>query len=363
MENSILGSSTFNIYDNLYDFMKGHCLDSTHSGDAIFFCLQDECDSRYLCSECLIENPVHFTEHMKCFLPIDNKIKFMKFTNLHQLEAKNLNNLISLNDKFDIEKIKPIVENNFQAFYEKLKHQIILIINEHMDTKLQNYITSAVDSIKDSSLDKIDKLKYSNFINEINFDIDNFIKSNDRIKFAKFYNLMKNKMNCELKNILKDSYEENKFIKDKPFIYDFKINIEILKNEIFEIIHNIIQLNLEDQIFNKNLETIKFKHDTNNDYNNIFIKKKSTTDIYSKLNSNKILTFASDNESDSEETNKANILLTSPAELQSKNQVGILETLGYDAYTIQTENPSKSDSIKNRLDELKIKLSNLKKQI
>ncbi len=54
--------------------------------------------------------------------------------------------------------------------------------------------------------------------------------------------------------------------------------------------------------------------------------------------------------------------MTFPADLQSKDQKEILEIFSYESYTVQTENPSRSDSIKSRLEELKIRLSNLKNQ-
>ena len=98
--------------DKLYNYMKGECNNSNHTGKAIYYCINKNCKDRYLCSECLIENIEHFTLHLKTLIPLDTKSKFMKFLDLTGV------NVFSKNDNINyLDHIKNIYWNLKRKYF------------------------------------------------------------------------------------------------------------------------------------------------------------------------------------------------------------------------------------------------------
>jgi hypothetical protein len=149
------------IIDKLYEFMKGECNNKTHTGRAIYYCLKYECSKKYLCSECLIEDVEHFTNHLKTLVPLDNKSKFCKFLDIADLkEVKSNTNEI---------------EDMVRDIYSQIKNKCINYIDEH------HFNTSC----------------------EINKTIENFINQNKKENFNELYDELNKFISVRKDNMLK----------------------------------------------------------------------------------------------------------------------------------------------------------------
>ena len=63
----------------LYDyFHNDNSKCKAHQSNSIYFCSEVSCSLGYICSECLIENSVHFSQHLHYLVPIDEKRKLFK---------------------------------------------------------------------------------------------------------------------------------------------------------------------------------------------------------------------------------------------------------------------------------------------
>jgi hypothetical protein len=185
------------IIEKLYEFMKGECNNTNHSGKAIYFCLNNQCEKKYLCSECLIEDVEHFTNHLKTLVPLDNKAKFSKFLDLGDFKEINTSN--------------SGVRDEVRQIYSKIKDKCISYIDEHMENNFEKYVNRLEQQLgKDSN---------RNSLNEINRIIDNYITINRKDKFNDFYDELNKIIIVEKDNKLnrnKTSYQINdKFIQYK----------------------------------------------------------------------------------------------------------------------------------------------------
>ncbi len=62
----------------LYDyFHNDNAKCNAHQSNSIYFCSEVSCNLGYICSECLIENAVHFSQHLHYLVPIDEKKKIL----------------------------------------------------------------------------------------------------------------------------------------------------------------------------------------------------------------------------------------------------------------------------------------------
>jgi len=130
-----------------------------------------------------MENQNHFTAHLKHFLPLDQKQKFLnKALNLH-IEEKNdmesLDNLIKLQkDNLDNS------ANKINKYYDDIKSTIVGFIEEHREKHLQTYKESLEDHIKRNAMYLSD---YTSFIKNLKPELKIFLLQGDRSLFYKFY--------------------------------------------------------------------------------------------------------------------------------------------------------------------------------
>ena len=214
---------------NLYKYMRGNCNYSNHSGIAIYFCIEKECSNKYLCSECMIENPNHFTSHIKYFVPLDNKNKFCKFFDLNKILHKenDLGEVIS--DNNNLEQYKEILIKFFGKLKEIILNEMELLISNNIDTYLKNH---------EEGIKEREKLNHKNSQNKISISISNqideFINKNDKEKFS------------ELCSKLTESVKvENEISQDEEclLINNIKFNNQSINKKLNEIIEENILLN------------------------------------------------------------------------------------------------------------------------
>jgi hypothetical protein len=345
MTESLVKENFLNL-NKLYTFMKGSCKNKTHSGEAIYYCINDNCDARYLCTECVIENPNHFISHIKNFVPLDNTtkfLKFLKFTELEKLENflkenmreqdEDRNGVLYLQQSkiFDVEKIRPQLEENFQNFYKNFLSEIECIINKHSETKMQSYLTIYMDKLKDYSNILNEERENNNkviseFIKKVNIHIEEFINKKDNLNFQKFFANLNEKLNPDGEKSLENLVEKlisNISSTNKStsiIISDITFPHEELRNNVMKILDKYIcdsipEINQCSTIFDRNICNIKSKSNMESEFENVKIineeltsrsrtietsenlndKEKDREDLKNK--NSKIFTFASENNS------------------------------------------------------------------
>lgn len=335
--------------NKLYSFMKGSCKNKTHSGEAIYYCINDVCDSRYLCTECVIENPNHFISHIKNFVPLDNKtkfLKFLKFTELEKLEnflieikraekqeTHDINPVSYIHDNknFDVEKIRPKLEENFQTFYKNFISEIECIVNKHSETKMQSYMTVYMDKLKDYSNIINDERENNNqvisqFIKKVNTYIEEFINKRDNLNFQNFFTNLNEKLNPNGEKSLEVLIENLISIISKTnnnssiIIREITFPNEELKNKVNQILDNLIfasipEINQSNTIIDSKITNIKSKLVFESEFENFKIINEELTNRSRTIEANenlydkdreqeelkykhsKIFTFASENNS------------------------------------------------------------------
>jgi hypothetical protein len=256
------------IVEKLYEFIQGECNNHNHSGKAIYYCLRSDCEKKYLCSECLIEDIEHFTNHLKSLVPLDNKSKFWKFLDLGDFNDTNTS----------------AIRDQVKDIYSKIKNKCIAYIDEHMANNFEKYVNRIEQQTGNAG----------NNLSEINIMIDKFFSNNRKENFHEFY------------------YELNKMITIK------KDNM--LKN-------NKASINLNDRF-------IQYK------LNDIFTEQFCKSDLQQPL-----VTLAEETES---EFDKSYISIKEE----------IMETLNTSSLNLSTDG-NKSQSIKNRLHDLKQRLGKI----
>ena len=121
-----------NCFDSLYQFFTktAKCSQTNHYGLPIYYCSHTSCNKGYICSQCLTEDPEHFSNHVKHFITLDTKKNFFRFLEIpiENIEDSFSNNfMINSRNKFlnyNKDKI-----NDVNSFYDYIKNQIILTIN------------------------------------------------------------------------------------------------------------------------------------------------------------------------------------------------------------------------------------------
>ena len=168
------------IIENLYEFMRGECNNKTHTGKAIYYCLKSECNKKYLCSECLIEDVEHFTNHLKTLVPLDNKLKFWKF-----LDLGDLNDILNNGDE---------LRDQVREIYSQIKNKCVTYIDEHMENNLDKYVKRLEQQIPRDT---------NSSPNDINKTIQNFIDSNKKENFNELYDELNKFISIKKDNMLK----------------------------------------------------------------------------------------------------------------------------------------------------------------
>ena len=234
-----------NCFDTLYYYFtkNSKCSDKNHFGLPIYYCSENLCKKGYICSQCLTEDPEHFSNHVKYFIALDSKKNFFRFfdISIDNLDESYNNNFI-LNSRnkffnFNREKI-----NSVNSFYDYLKNQIsVILINNQKNNLIKEENTFDEYYNKKKGIEN----KNSEFINK---SIKDFIKINE-----------KNKIVDLIKQI-------------KPFLN--KKNNEVTEKDKLNIINNLLSEEIAKLI--EKCWTIFLKLE-NNDY---------TTDEINKTNEN-----------------------------------------------------------------------------
>ena len=212
------------IYDKIYEFMKGKCNKTEHSGEAIYYCLNITCEYRYVCSECLLEELSHFTSHYKFFMPLDQKEKFFKHMNL--ISFKN----------FEYNDLKQIAKESnltIEDIYTNVEQGIRQIINSHKSDNKQKFEKEINENI-DFTLQSIEIV--NNFSQEIKVKLDKFINLNKKDEFYTLYNSLKSICSNESTKLdhIKKYYEKLK-------IFDLKSNKSNFVDKFQKILDELIQ--------------------------------------------------------------------------------------------------------------------------
>ena len=214
-----------NCFDSLYQFFTktAKCSQTNHYGLPIYYCSHTSCNKGYICSQCLTEDPEHFSNHVKHFITLDTKKNFFRFLEIpiENIEDSFSNNfMINSRNKFlnyNKDKI-----NDVNSFYDYIKNQIILTINTNQKNNL----------IKDENIigeyfNKNKEIKNKN--NEyINNSIKDFIKNDDKHQIINLMNKIKPYIN-----------QKNNEIKEKDKINDIN---NLLNEEIPKLIEKCMNI-------------------------------------------------------------------------------------------------------------------------
>ena len=171
----------------LYDyFHNDNAKCNAHQSNSIYFCSEVSCNLGYICSECLIENAVHFSQHLHYLVPIDEKRKFFKYL---KFPIDNIVKELSTTQKKKVD---------LNCFYENLKDKIIDLINKHKEqnaNEIQEKLNEINNDSGDENPNEIFESQITSFINKNNkHDIQTLIKNlegeikkiNDRNKQATY---------------------------------------------------------------------------------------------------------------------------------------------------------------------------------
>ena len=171
----------------LYDyFHNDNSKCKAHQSNSIYFCSEVSCNLGYICSECLIENAVHFSQHLHYLVPIDEKRKFFKYL---KFPIDNIVKELSTTQKKKVD---------LNCFYENLKDRIINLINQHKEqnaNEIQEKLNEINNDSEDENPNEIFESQITSFINKNNkHDIQTLIKNlegdikkiNDRNKKATY---------------------------------------------------------------------------------------------------------------------------------------------------------------------------------
>ena len=171
----------------LYDyFHNDNAKCNAHQSNSIYFCSEVSCNLGYICSECLIENAVHFSQHLHYLVPIDEKKKFFKYL---KFPIDNIVKELSTTQKKKVD---------LNCFYESLKDRIINLINQHKEqnaNEIQEKLNEINNDSEDENPNELFESQITSFINKNNkHDIQTLIKNlegdikkiNDRNKKATY---------------------------------------------------------------------------------------------------------------------------------------------------------------------------------
>lgn len=295
-------------FTHLYNyFYNENSKCSSHLSKAIYFCSEENCNTSYICSECLIEQPDHFAKHYKFLIPIDDKKKFFKFLNcplediMKQLTPKQ-------------------EEINVEDFYEFLKEKICVIIEQHK----KNNVLKIKEELNNKEKESIPV--QNEIYQKLNNLIDEFMMNNN-----------KHEIQSLIQNV-------NKHV---------KVIINSLKNGDMEIDDNKLSLSINNIIE----DNIKKSFGLNNIWNNCLnsYNSKDKKEIKEKFTLN--LDFVDDKK----ENIKENEIIK-----EESSTTGRLDTIHEEIENGNTneeeqEHIEHNKNIKSRLEMLKHKINNIKK--
>jgi hypothetical protein len=312
MENEYLSNK-------LYEHMKGKCSYLNHSGIAIYFCISKDCIDRYLCSECIIEQIDHFTNHIKSLLPLDNKSKFTKFINLTvPTTSQNNSNSHGIKDR--------VVD-----FYTQLKETIDKVLDKHMNENIDK-LCHNIEEKEGGVINN--KEATGEILQGVNKDIENFITNKDKTQFCDLYESIVAGVSKLNEKLNKKIYFEN-----KP------------KQEVIEVkINELVSEHFEDTTSNQT---------QGNQVRTQPIRQPSSR------NENKLFTFAEeyDGESKLNQTSCFEDISNFSKAMGFNRDFGFNQTFGKREEILNTLNTETSEEDHTRRDNIQSRLNNLRNKL
>ena len=318
-----------NCFDLLYQYFtkNAKCSETNHYGVPIYYCSQNNCNKGYICSQCLTEDPEHFSNHVKHFITLDTRKNFFKFLEIpiDNIEESFTSNFIinSRNKLFNKDKI-----NDVNSFYEYIKNQIIYAVNNTQKNNLirnENLLSDYYNTKKGI------KNKNNEYINN---KIKEFIKKDDRHKIISLMNDIKPYLDKKDNKITeKDKLKSiNNIINEEiPKVIEKCLNILCHIDSIEENNYNEINLNNN----KSNIEVIDSKEENNDNSD----KKSEEKKISMNMNNEQVINEKENND----EKEKDNIKNVDSNKMKGNKIINIINDI----------NP-----IKNDINILNIELNN-----
>ena len=215
-----------NYFDALYQYFakNSKCSKSNHYSIPIYFCSNSSCNKGYICSQCLTEDPEHFSNHVKHFIALDSKKNFFRFLDIpiENIEESYSNNNFILNSRNKFLNLNKDKIFDVNSFYDYIKNQIILTINNNQKN---NLIKDENDIGEYYNKKKEIKNKNNEFINN---SIKDFIKNDDKHQIINLMSQIKPCLNLKISETNeKDKLNDinNLLSEEIPKIIDKCINI------------------------------------------------------------------------------------------------------------------------------------------
>ena len=277
-----------NCFDLLYQYFlkNAKCSQTNHFGVPIYYCSQNSCNKGYICSQCLTEDPEHFSNHVKNFIALDTRKNFFRFLEIpiDNIEESYTNNFImnSRNKFLNLNKDKI---NDVNSFYDYIKNLIIMIINNNQKNNLikdENIIGEYFNT----------KTGIKNKNNEfINNAIKDFINNDDKHEIINLINQIKPRLN-----------QKNNEIKEKDKLNDIN---NLLSKEIPILIEKCMNILIKldnDENNNNEINDMTFNNKNENNCNNNDKIEELSNELKIKGNEKKI--DINNNENNKLKTNK-----------------------------------------------------------
>ena len=270
-----------NYFDALYQYFakNSKCSKNNHYSMPIYFCSHSSCNKGYICSQCLTEDPEHFSNHVKHFIALDSKKNFFRFLDIpiENIEESYSNNNFILNSRNKFLNLNKDKIFDVNSFYDYIKNQIILTINNNQKN---NLIKDESDIGEYYNKKKEIKNKNNEFINN---SIKDFIKNDDKHQIINLMNQIKPCLNLKITETNeKDKLNDinNLLSEEIPKIIDKCINIlcKMDNEEKLDILNN------DDAI--KKKENKEVKNDDIIKIDNIKNKKENENEIINSKNDN-----------------------------------------------------------------------------
>ena len=270
-----------NYFDALYQYFakNSKCSKSNHYSIPIYFCSHSSCNKGYICSQCLTEDPEHFSNHVKHFIALDSKKNFFRFLDIpiENIEESYSNNNFILNSRNKFLNLNKDKIFDVNSFYDYIKNQIILTINNNQKN---NLIKDENDIGEYYNKKKEIKNKNNEFINN---SIKDFIKNDDKHQIINLMSQIKPCLNLKISETNeKDKLNDinNLLSEEIPKIIDKCINI-LCKMDIEE---NLDILKGDEAI--KENENKEEKNDDIIKIDNIKNQKENENEIINSKNEN-----------------------------------------------------------------------------
>ena len=159
-------------------FQEIGCMNRNHVNKVTSICTYSNCKTTFLCSQCLVENSDHTTEHKQHIAPIKKVLEKIFLDNLEDYVIKDYK-MVQVNKFYDLfwKGIKRFYKEQYESFVDKIRETM---------KKIYDGFTEAVVQTKNQILEKFDKEMRDikemvdegvNIINDFNsFNVESVVK-------------------------------------------------------------------------------------------------------------------------------------------------------------------------------------------